>query len=481
MRKELQFLRYKFFASEKHAITLVFVLGVIVRGIPELAAYPHPIGYDVINYYLPVVSNFDAHWNVVAGQFPLYVILLHAINLTGLLSPYWTVVIGAMTTFGFFSAVIFVVGRSLMKLNVGWSIFVAIFVMFQLAVLRASWDEHRDIFALTTAILAFVLIGRRQDNNVGWKTIALAAVLSGVTAASDRQTGALFCTVCLVYSLMTRTKGVIVCTITAMTIFVLLFFFSGNNNWIFQSVENHLALPGSLNARPAETITSYDSLNLMLYFVVMDALLVPTAIIGFNKAHGLLKISLLITIIASFSWIIFPNADALIANRWITLTGIFLSIFSGTGIVKLLVKVKVKYSASLAAAVLSFFVIAGLEFALLPYDAPFFLFEVTRDNIQEFSPVTMQFNSVQLKDNDKIISTIAWINDNTEHDAAVVGQKHWLGFMELYLKNERSYYFSDNPEVLAKALENRGEHVYLMKFDGSLPTKFTVTRYSILR
>jgi hypothetical protein len=80
-----------------------------------------------------------------------------------------------------------------------------------------------------------------------------------------------------------------------------------------------------------------------------------------------------------------------------------------------------------------------------------------------------------------MISAITWINNNTEHNAVIVGQKHWLGFMELYLEDERSYYFSDNLEVLAKALENRGENVYLMKFDGSLPTKFTVTGYSILR
>jgi hypothetical protein len=118
--------------------------------------------------------------------------------------------------------------------------------------------------------------------------------------------------------------------------------------------------------------------------------------------------------------------------------------------------------------------VAGLGFALLPYDSPFFLFAITRDNIQDFSPVTMQFNSIQLKDNDKMISAIAWINNNTERDAAIVGQKHWLGFMELYLKDERSYYFSDNPQALAEALEKRGKNVYFIEFDSSLPAKFSI-------
>jgi hypothetical protein len=125
--------------------------------------------------------------------------------------------------------------------------------------------------------------------------------------------------------------------------------------------------------------------------------------------------------------------------------------------------------------------VVGLEFALLPYDAPFFLFAVTRDNIQEFSPVTMQFNSLQLKDNAKLISVIAWINDNTEHDAAIIGQKHWSGFMKLYLKEQRSYYSSDNPQALAKMLAERGGHVYLFKIDDTKPSKFAVIEYTTIR
>jgi len=467
--------RYKLFANEKYALILVFVAAVLVRFIPELAAYPYPIGYDVINYYLPVLANFDSYWIVVSGQFPLYVVLLHLVNSTGLLNPYWTVVAGATATFGFFSAVIFAASRSLLKLNVRWSVFLAIFVMFQLAVLRASWDEHRDIFALSTALLVFVLIGRRRDNSIGLKTIALAVVLSGVTAASDRQIGAMFCAALMIYSLVVRTKAPIVCTAVAVTLFALLFLFSGNNNWIWQRADDQLALPGTPSASPPETIKSYSPANLMTYFLVMDAILVPLAMIGFAGTHVLLKIALLISIVASFSWIVFPNAEVLVANRWITLAGIFLSIFAGRGIIKLLGKVK--YSASLAAVVLSYFIVVGLAFALLPYDKPFFLFAATRDNISEFAPVTMQFNSMQLNDNDKIVSIIVWINDNTERDAAIVGDKHWLGFMELYLEGERSYHFSNNPQALAEALERGGEHVYLISFD-AVQGKFTVLDYS---
>ena len=41
----------------------------------------------------------------------------------------------------------------------------------------------------------------------------------------------------------------------------------------------------------------------------------------------------------------------------------------------------------------------------------------------------MQFNSIDVEDNDDILSTISWINKNTEKDALIVGENHWRGFM----------------------------------------------------
>jgi hypothetical protein len=56
---------------------LVFFMGCVVRLVPELFAYPYPIGYDVINYYIPVTTNFADHWTQISSEFPLYVSFLH--------------------------------------------------------------------------------------------------------------------------------------------------------------------------------------------------------------------------------------------------------------------------------------------------------------------------------------------------------------------------------------------------------------------
>ena len=101
----------------------------------------------------------------------------------------------------------------------------------------------------------------------------------------------------------------------------------------------------------------------------------------------------------------------------------------------------------------------------MPYDNPFILYGAARQSIEGFSPVTMQFNSLDIKDNGKLLSAISWINKNTEPDAVIVGEKHWRGFMELYLEDQRIYRFSSNPKILAEVLGNKGYSVYMFKPD----------------
>jgi hypothetical protein len=91
----------------------------------------------------------------------------------------------------------------------------------------------------------------------------------------------------------------------------------------------------------------------------------------------------------------------------------------------------------------------------------------------------MQFNSLDIEDNGKLTSTIQWINQNTENNAVIVGEKHWRGFMEMQLEDGRTYRFSGNPEALAEALERQGAHVYEITFDGSSQEMFEVEDVAI--
>jgi hypothetical protein len=461
--------RHKLFESTRHAIILVFAASVILRIVPELVAYPYPIGYDVVNYYIPVVANFDAHWPTLIGQFPLYVLILHFVNMATGLSAHATVTATATVVFGGFGVSLFYAARSLLKLGVRQSIFLAVFAVFQMAVLRTAWDLHRDVFALAAMLLAFSLIGRK---GASWKVVAMAFAFAALAAAGDRMVGALFCVSLIAWALISRRKAVALCAVFSVSIFSIMM--------VAGYASSPVAAAGGVEISADKTPAFYNPQNLLTYFAVVNGLLAVPAAIGFMRAKGdlILKIPLIISLTGSFSWLAFPDLAQLVADRWIVLAGIFLSIFAGYGILHLAKNLKPGYAAVAAGFALAAFAVVGLAYATMPYHSPFILYGLARSSTEDFGPVTMQFNSLDVRDNGKIMSAIAWINENTEQDAVIVGEKHWRGFMEVYLQDHRKYRFSSNPQALARALVEQGAPVYLIKFDAHSPEMFeVVTRY----
>ena len=156
------FFKFRFLASEKQAVVIVFLLCVALRTIPELAAYPHRIGYDVVNYYIPKVVHFEEQWSTISKQFPLYLTFLYSLSSVTGLPPPSVVVFVAVAMAGIFGVSLFYVGRNLLNLRIIQSVFLATFTVFQMAVLRTFWDLQRDVLALTTTLFIFCLLSRKR-------------------------------------------------------------------------------------------------------------------------------------------------------------------------------------------------------------------------------------------------------------------------------------------------------------------------------
>ena len=454
----------RLFTSEKYAILVVFTLCIALRAAPELMAYPYPIGYDVINYYIPTVTNFEDKWDTVSKQFPLYVTFLYLISITTGLSAYSVVVAVIIVMTGIFGISLFYLGRNLLKLGISHSAYIAIFAIVQLAVLRTTWDFHRDIFALTIMMFVFSLLSRK---NAGWKPIAIILGLATLTVAVDRMVGLLFSVSIAVYAIATRRRDVALTGILAIGMFCALTVSTQSTPDI--KIITSTEIPRNNN----ELKEFYNPADLLIFFVVINGLLVAAATIGFlNMKNTLLKIPLLVCLIGSFSWLAFPENRYLLADRWIILAGIFLSVFAGYGILHLIRNLKKRFT--IAGFILGAFAVLGVSYAVIPHHSASALYGIIGLHSRNLPPVTMQFNSIDVEDNDDLLSTIAWINKNTEQDALIVGESHLRGFMELYLEDERTYHFSEDPQAFAETLINRGQQVYLMEFNGKSPTKFVV-------
>lgn len=461
------FFKFTFLANEKQMAVIVFVLCIALRAVPELAAYPHPIGYDVVNYYIPKVVNFQEQWTAISKQFPSYVIFLYSLTTTIGLPPPAVVTSVAVAMAGVFGLSLFYIGRTLLNLRIIQSVFLATFIVFQMSVLRTFWDLHRDVLALAAMLFVFSLLSRKD---AGWKVLSITLALTAITVTVDRMIGALLCVSLAAYLIITRRKDVALTAILAISLFSILMVASLQASYHNTTTNTITAGTTGIN-----TPNFYSQGSLLIYFLVVICLVAAPAAIGFmHMQNSLLKIPLVVSLAGSFSWLGFPENSLLAADRWIILTGIFLSVFAGYGILDLVNKLKSNLSAIFACSILAAYAVIGLAYALMPYDSPFILYGAVRNYITNFAPVTMQFNSLDIQDNENLLLAISEINENTEHNAIIVGEPHWRGFMELYLKDDRIYHYSNDPLALATTLDQQGYNVYLIKVEGTLQTSFRI-------
>ena len=428
-----------FVNNRKYPYLIIFSIAVIVRVIPELEALPFPIGYDVINYYLPVLVNFDNHWTSASNQFPLYVVLLHLIISITHIDPRLVVTATAVLIFGIFSTVVYSIAKNNFHLSNYQSIFLSLFVIFQVSVLRTSWDLHKDMLALTITLYCLSYLG--TISNASKRILLTILPLSIISVLSDRMIGFLLTSVYVLYSLVKRERMIAILASITTVIFV----FGLYNN--VDTITNNIMLGSASIASKDPLQQSYNSLNLGVLFLVMCGILLPTGVIGIMKAKiSILKIPLILSLVGSFTWIIYPGTSALLPDRWIVIFSIIFSIFSGYGFITLIESKRIAISHKKFVnylAILIPFVFLGFIFATSPngsYLNPYGLFH---EYMHYYDPMTMQYNSISIPESESLVALIDWFNHNTPSGSLIVGSKHLRGWMELDLKN-RTFLFSDN-------------------------------------
>lgn len=436
--------------KEFFLVSMLFVIAAGVRLIPEIIAYPYPIGYDVVNYYLPVLSNFENHWTAVSTQFPLYVIVLHLITSGTHLPPSIVVPLTAILLYGFFSISVYQICRRIFQLEYDSSFFLSLFVIFQTSLLRTTWDLHKDILSLTTMLFAISL--GLSNRYVSKSLYLIVLTLCVISALTDRMIGLLLIGTLITYALFRRKrKEVVLATVTSFVFVVVFLYGVGEINTNFQSF--------TFGGPKSDT---YQQINLIILFIVTSGLLFPFGIIGFiNSRKIILKIPLLLSLMGSLSWIIYPSNSSLLPDRWIFIFSIFLAMFAAYGIV-ILIKKRPTYNygrdSLYFVLVLAPFITVGMLFATTSSSAPVSLFSPFHNYIGQFGPTTMQSNSISIQESKSIVSAIDWINHNTPLSSDIGIDKHWRGWGELELKNRNFVYYED----LARLADRHGSFYLLI-------------------
>jgi len=448
--------------SNNFSYIIVFSVAVILRLIPEILAQPYPIGYDVINYYLPILKNFDDYWLEISNQFPLYVSLLYAISEVFRVEPRIIISSSIVFVFGLFSLVIFSISRNLLHLNNLQSIFLAMFVIFQISVLRTSWDLHKDMLAITLTFFCLSCVSRIP--NLSKKMIAVIVPLSIISVLADRMVGFLLSLSFIVSTFVKRDR-----LLAYMVIFIILVYgISLVAN--FDTISSNLKLVGSKD----KINEIYNPVNLIVLFLVMNAILLPSGLVGLIKSKLIIfKIPLLISLIGSFTWIVFPNTSVFLPDRWIVIFSIFLSLFSGYGFITLIENRHIaisnkKFNNYLI--ILIPFIFLGTAFAASPNNSYINVYGAFHQFMGPYGPLTMQYNSISLPESRSLLSVIDWINNNTNtpEGSVIMGSKHLRGWMELELKGS-TFLFADNNTRLLES--NKYRELYLLELNSRPATE----------
>src|ERR671911_2801105 len=435
----------------KRLIILVFLAGSVIRALPEVVAYPYPIGYDVINYYIPVITNLEEHWSVISGQLPVYTLILYSLHLSTSLSPHFLVSSAGIILYGFFSVSLFLTSRKLLRFNEIYGAYLALFVILQLPVLRTSWDLQKDIFALTLLLISVSLIDPSKIR-IGYIRLIGSFIAASVAVFVDKMVGVLFVSSLIAYALAVRVRYITFLSLITSVLFAIAIGSQYGN--VQQSLQTSNASPSLNLATPPPEIYNPTAL-FTLFLVVNGPLLIPGGFGFMRSDRRFLKVVTAITAIGSFSWLVFPDKQSLVADRWIFLFGIFLSIFAGYGILDYLRQnVSSKRRKQILFILLGTCALLGISYEVMPHQFTGIWRYIVGQNIEPYGPSTMQFNSIAIRNTFDLTSMTSWINENTPVDALFIGEKHWRGWMELELEDERDFMYYSSQDSALQLIED---------------------------
>ena len=470
-------------------LSLAFILGFIVRLIPELISFPYPIGWDTIYYASRINSGvvFTVGSDLV-NSWLVYGILVSLGELTRL-EPFIILKIFAPILYGGSCAGMFFVARKKLDWSVTKSLLVSGFFAIQLAALTISWQFYRNVFGIMFFLFALPLI--RTD--IGWKGTVTLSVLALLTVwGHELAMVSLFFVVLGVMGLSVFRKEktpyrLFVAIVPAVLIFL------GNLFWI-----SPFAIPINTNlvrvndsvwahpwglffltdylsvSTPIESYNNYFELlfNVGSLFVLLYALLLPLIRVGYFKDR-VLNLWTLLLLIGGLGCLIVPFAALFLWARWLLLLIYPLSFFAVNGLWKLTKSLKAfsvsrffdwfKITKKVGYALVIVMIFFGFLFMAFPLiDGRYGV--IGWGGTFKYVPSTMQSSSVPIRDTEGVIEAYKWLNANMDSDSSLLVHDVFDFWTMLYLDNDHRGFLFDNDlgEVTNLAVAEGYDSVYFV-------------------
>jgi hypothetical protein len=444
--------------TDSKALLVCLSIGFLIRIVPELLAFPVPIGFDTI-YYAAAMKNgvilaywsdfFTSSWLLYALIVPLYS-LLQA-------DPFLLLKIVAPLLFGLNVAGIYWFSRKMLGWNMRIGVLTGFFFALQLASLRISWDLLRNTLGL--GILLFALSYVKEVNSKrGFAIFASLALLSVFAHEYAAVTLLVVVLGLLVWRLVKRQldSGSIrlgLATLPALALFIIgivlrLFpvSYATETNIINATGD---ALPAKVGGLPflvdylriQSTVDSYASyFNLALSVVLLFAVLFLPYIFLVMKGYfrnGVLNLWTGLLLIGAFGCLIVPFAALQYWHRWMFMLVYPFTFYAVNGFGRLLSKLREKNTRSLwfsnrkAATMVIVTFSLGVAYLVTPV-----LMVYTTASVPAITGTYLYFSTspaVPYEDVNSVVKTMSWLNDHLNATSCVALQHAFLRWGQLYL------------------------------------------------
>lgn len=428
------------------ASIVVFFIGFILNSIPTLVNFPYPIGYDSINYYLPLIYQFNENgfdWNTL---FPIYLLIVYFLSNILWIDPYLSFNLTNNLLYGILGVSVLLLFTNIFRISPYFSGWSSIFVLTQLSLLRVSWDLHRDILSLFLFNVTVLTIdfAYKHERSIIYriKSYIMIFCFILISVFSDRMLPILLIFSSMIFALVKRYPYLFMVN----SLFILLFvvYFVTTDNITFLSMKSNII---QTLFDPKFNGDSFTGMNMLVFFITLNGVSIPFFLIGFFKEFKRLNyliIPSLISIIFSFSWLVVPNYEYLVPERWIIVSGIFISMFAAYGLYIVSRSAKPKpLRAILYYGCMTSFIIYGMAFLIAPHEIITNLPAAFNSYTGFVFPLTMSMNSMEFSQNHEVVKIIDWINRQTHSDSIVIGPLDWRGWFQLFLIHSHKYIFSE--------------------------------------
>ena len=476
--------------SDRKGFLISFMLGFIVRSIPEILSYPYPIGFDTI-YYAAMIKR-GIVWQNWTSFFStwLFDVILIPIHQVTQVDPFALLKLASPILYALNACGIYYFSRKALGWDARKAWIASFFCVFQLALLRLSWDLYRNMLGLTILLFTLPLM-RGIKTKKGFASFVLLSML--VVFAHMLVSIVLFAVILgvVVGALMkgekVRVVKVLLAVLPALVIFVvsasLVPVHSDIPANVINTYEepthpgglffliNYLGISGPVHNYPAypDLVLSAFSLFSILYLWWL-----PLVLIGFFRDRTLDSWTLVL-LAGSFNILITPFWAVSFWNRWMFMLVYPFTFYAISGIEKVF-KSKgkniassfrwlkwMKVSRKAMLVMFSLTVVSGSIFMTVhPFFDRFGVFSIP--TTISYIPSTMLYNTVPLRDVESTVKAMNWLNEHTNKGSSVLVHHAFLWWAKIHLNSGHmiAYFNNDVKGAINVAIERGFTRVYFV-------------------